>query len=77
MSLLKYRKDFLLNKFPTLGNLAGLVREGLGWMDEDYEVRFECRIDIGSHNDLDFQRPHRLKRLSSGPLRLDPPSRRF
>jgi hypothetical protein len=27
-----------------------LVRERLGWMDEDSEVRFEGRIDIGSSN---------------------------
>jgi hypothetical protein len=27
-----------------------LVREWLGWIDENCEVRFECRIDIRSSN---------------------------
>jgi hypothetical protein len=46
------KKDiFLLNEFLTLENLVGLVREQLGWMDEDCEVHFEGRIDIGSSND--------------------------
>jgi hypothetical protein len=31
-------------------NLVGLVRERLSWMDEDFEVRFKGRIDIGSSN---------------------------
>jgi hypothetical protein len=34
----------------TLENLAGLVREWLGWMGEGYEFWFEDRIDIGSSN---------------------------
>jgi hypothetical protein len=37
---------FLLEKFPTLANVVCLVRERLGWMDEDCEVRFEGQIDI-------------------------------
>jgi hypothetical protein len=41
---------FLLNEFLTLENFVGLVRERLGWMNEGSEVRFECRIDIGSGN---------------------------
>jgi hypothetical protein len=45
------KETFLLNEFPTLENLVGLVRERLGWMDEGCEVRFEGRIDIGSSND--------------------------
>jgi hypothetical protein len=43
--------DFLLNEFPHLENLVGLVREWLGWMDEGFDLRFEGRIDIGSSND--------------------------
>jgi hypothetical protein len=35
------KETFLLNEFLTLENLVGLVREWLGWMDEDCEVRFE------------------------------------
>jgi hypothetical protein len=35
------KETFLLNDFLTLENLVGLVREWLGWMDEDCEVRFE------------------------------------
>jgi hypothetical protein len=34
-------KTFLLNEFPTLENLAGLVREWLGWMEEGFEVQFK------------------------------------
>jgi hypothetical protein len=34
----------------TLENLAGLVRELLGWMCEGYEFQFEDRFDIGSSN---------------------------
>jgi hypothetical protein len=41
---------FLLNEFLTLENFVGLVQERLGWMNEGSEVRFECRIDIGSGN---------------------------
>jgi hypothetical protein len=44
------KETFLINEFLTLQNLVGLVREGLGWMDEGCEVYFECRIDIGSSN---------------------------
>jgi hypothetical protein len=43
-------ETFLLNEFPTLEKLAGLVREQLGWMDEGFKVWFEGRIDIGSSN---------------------------
>jgi hypothetical protein len=42
---------FLLNEFPTLQNLVGLVRERLGWMDEGFEVCFKGQIDIGLSND--------------------------
>jgi hypothetical protein len=41
---------FLLNKFLTHVNVVHLVRERLGWMDEDCEIQFEGRIDIGSSN---------------------------
>jgi hypothetical protein len=44
------KKTFLLNEFLTLTNVICLVRERLGWMDEDYEVQFEGQIDIGSSN---------------------------
>jgi hypothetical protein len=39
-----------LNEFLALKNVVGLVRELLGWMDEDSEVHFEGQIDIGSSN---------------------------
>jgi hypothetical protein len=45
------KKTFLLNEFLTIENLVGLVRERLGWMDEDSEVCLEGRIDIGSSNE--------------------------
>jgi hypothetical protein len=35
------KEIFLLNEFPTLENLVGLVREQLGWMDEGFKVRFK------------------------------------
>jgi hypothetical protein len=44
------KKTFLLNEFPTLEYLVGLVHERLGWMDEVCEVRFEGRFNIGSSN---------------------------
>jgi hypothetical protein len=44
------KKIFLLNEFPTLENLVGLMRERLGWMDKGCEVYFEGQIDIGSSN---------------------------
>jgi hypothetical protein len=40
-----------LNEFLTLENLVGLVRERLGRIDKGFEVRFQCRIDIGSNED--------------------------
>jgi hypothetical protein len=43
-------RDFLLNEFLTLDNLVGLVREQLGWMDANFYVRLEGRIDLGSSN---------------------------
>jgi hypothetical protein len=46
------KETFLFNEFLTLANVVRLVRERLGWMDEDCEVRFEGRIDIGSSNGL-------------------------
>jgi hypothetical protein len=36
------KNTFLLIEFLTLENLVGLVRERLGWMDEGFDVRFEC-----------------------------------
>jgi hypothetical protein len=45
------KKAFLLNGFSTLENLVGFMQERLGWMDESFEVRFKCLIDIGSSND--------------------------
>jgi hypothetical protein len=44
------KETFLLNKFSTLAIVVRLMRERLDWMDEDCEVRFEGRIDIGSSN---------------------------
>jgi hypothetical protein len=44
------KETFLLNGFLTLQNLVGLVRERLGWMNEGFEVRFKCRIDIWLSN---------------------------
>jgi hypothetical protein len=44
------KETFLLNKFSALTNVVHLVSEWLGWMDGGCEVRFECRIDIGSSN---------------------------
>jgi hypothetical protein len=35
------KETVLFNEFSVLENLVGLVRERLGWMDEDCEVRFE------------------------------------
>jgi hypothetical protein len=37
------KETFLLNKFPTLENVVGWVREGLGWVDlgVENEVRLE------------------------------------
>jgi hypothetical protein len=46
------KETFLFNEFLTLANVVRLVRERLGWMDEDCEVWFEGRIDIGSSNGL-------------------------
>jgi hypothetical protein len=40
------KETFLLNEFPALKNLFGLVRERLGWMDECCEICFEGQIDI-------------------------------
>jgi hypothetical protein len=40
----------LLNELLTLVNLVALVRDCLGWMEENFDVRFEGRIDIGSYN---------------------------
>jgi hypothetical protein len=36
------KEIFLLNEFLTLANIVHLVCELLCWMDEDYEVWFEC-----------------------------------
>jgi hypothetical protein len=36
------KNTFLLIEFLTLENLVGLVRERLDWMDEGFDVRFEC-----------------------------------
>jgi hypothetical protein len=44
------KETFLLNDFLTLTNVVCLVRERLGWMDEDCEVWFDAQIDIGSSN---------------------------
>jgi hypothetical protein len=44
------KETFLLNEFPIVENLVGLVRERLGWMDEGSEVRFKDQINIGSSN---------------------------
>jgi hypothetical protein len=35
------KETFLLNEFPILENLVGLMCERLGWMDEGCEVCFE------------------------------------
>jgi hypothetical protein len=35
------KETVLFNEFSVLENLVGLVRERLGWMDKDCEVRFE------------------------------------
>jgi hypothetical protein len=43
-------ETFLWNEILTLANMIRMVCERLGWMDEDCEVRFEGRIDIGSSN---------------------------
>jgi hypothetical protein len=45
------KETFLLNEIPTHANVVCLVCELLGWMDEDCEVRFEGRVDIGMSND--------------------------
>jgi hypothetical protein len=39
-----------LNEFLTIANVVRLVREWLGWMGEDCEVRFKVRFDIGLSN---------------------------
>jgi hypothetical protein len=44
------KEFFLLIEFLTLDNLVGLVRERLGWMDENFDVRLEGQIDVGSSN---------------------------
>jgi hypothetical protein len=33
------KEKFLLTEFTTLDNLVGLVRERLGWIDENFDVR--------------------------------------
>jgi hypothetical protein len=44
------KEFFLLIEFLTLDNLVGLVRERLGWMDVNFDVRLEGQIDVGSSN---------------------------
>jgi hypothetical protein len=45
------KKDiFLLTEFLTLGNLVREWLGWLGWMDENFDVRLEGRIDVGSSN---------------------------
>jgi hypothetical protein len=39
-----------LNEFLTIANVVRLVREWLGWMCEDCEVRFKVRFDIRLSN---------------------------
>jgi hypothetical protein len=33
------KENFLLTEFTTLDNLVGLVRERLGWIEENFDVR--------------------------------------
>jgi hypothetical protein len=40
-----------LKECLTLANVGGLVRECLNWLEENCDVRFEGRCDIGSSND--------------------------
>jgi hypothetical protein len=54
------KETFLLNEFPTLENLVGLVHERLGWMDEGCQVHFESQIDIRSSNDPWMKKCHRF-----------------
>jgi hypothetical protein len=44
------KENFLFTEFLTLNNLVNLVREWLGLMDENFDVRMEGRIDVGSSN---------------------------
>jgi hypothetical protein len=45
------KENFLLIEFQTLNNLVGLVRERLDWIDENFNVRLEGQINVGSSND--------------------------
>jgi hypothetical protein len=53
------KEIFLLAEFLTLDNLIGLVREWLGWIDENFDAQLEGRIDVGSSNSP------RMKMMSS------------
>jgi hypothetical protein len=44
------KENFLLAEFLTLDNLVGMVREWLGWIDKNFDIRLEGRIDVGSSN---------------------------
>jgi hypothetical protein len=55
----KYRRLVEKHELLTLANIVHLVRERLSWMDEDCEIRFKDRINIGSSNDT------RIKMISS------------
>jgi hypothetical protein len=45
------KEIFWLKECPTLANVGGLMREPLNWLEENCDVRFEGRCDIGSSND--------------------------
>jgi hypothetical protein len=38
------KEIFLLTEFPTLENLVSLVRERLGWMDENFDVGWKVGL---------------------------------
>jgi hypothetical protein len=38
------KENFLLTEFPTLDNLVGLVREWLGWMDGNFDIRLKVGL---------------------------------
>jgi hypothetical protein len=44
------KENFLLIEFQTLNNLIDLVRELLGWIDGNFNVRLEGQINVGSSN---------------------------
>jgi hypothetical protein len=44
------KEIFWLKECLTLANVGGLVRECLNWLEENCDVRFEGRCDIGSSN---------------------------